>query len=757
MKIRSIILTALGLGLATVPAHAQSPRPLATPNLDLWRAGRVEVMVPTADGGMLVGGSFTLVQGIARTGIAKLKADGTLDLGWDPQLAGQSPSVRAIAVDSSGAVYLGGLFESVDGFGRDGLAKLDASGELDPLWNPDFTGFSSMRDLKVVGAHLYVARFLAGGGDDALLRIPTGGMGDVDPSWAPLLSQAEHLASDASGFLYVSDARMTGDAQPLIRIAVAGNGAIDPDWQPTVGGRVNAMVFDGAGNMIIGGDFSSVQGSPRSDLAKLSLATGAAMVPAWSASVDGRVNALLVVDGSLHVGGYFASAGGQAHRTLARFALSGNGAVDSGWTHEARGSFVTSLALNAAGQVLIGGGFAQVDSASRSGLAVIDPSTGVLADSPAFEGRGHVSAMAARGNGSLVIGGNFSRIGATPRHNFAVIDASGNLDPAWRADALGLPLPYVMAPDPFTPGFESESFVASLLVDASGRVYLGGSFDQVNGVARSNLARLLDDGDIDTGWNPGSDGSIQAFHLSGSNQLFVGGNFSRINNLPRLNVAKLSTAAGATVDPTWAPEIELGGEVDALLLDGNGSLYVGGAFPRINGEACCNGIARLSATGTGARDPSFDVRLAGLSAPLQSLALDDSGRLYLSGRFDSIVQSNVFHMRHGIARVGSNGLVDAWQPLPSGTFALYRDFVLHGSRVYVAEAGHLNRVLAIESGAVANPVIGWDVRANGGSFSLLRRGETLFVGGGFTQIAATPRVGLAAFSLDGIFRNGFDD
>ncbi|MBK9656973.1 MAG: delta-60 repeat domain-containing protein [Rhodanobacteraceae bacterium] len=739
MKLKFIGIALLTVAAANV-APAQDPRPLRAPDLDVWLAGSVDVITPTADGGMLIGGSFSLVQGVARNGLAKVKADGTMDLDWDPQLSGQSVSIRAITMDGAGAVFVGGQFASVDGFSRNDLAKLDPSGELDLNWNPALTG-GTVRDLEIIGSQLYVARFDFSGNGNALLRLATNGAGAVDPTWNPLLTRAGQLASDGAGYLYVSDVGISTVFTALRRIAVSGNGAIDAGWQPEVGGSVDALTPDGDGNLIIGGNFSAVQGSPRSDLAKLSLANGTALVSTWGATVDGRISALLPVGDRLYVSGSFASAGGEPHRTLARFELGGAGSIAFGWYHEARGAGVKSLAVNAAGHILVGGGFALIDALPRPGLASIDPVTALYMPTPDVESRGSIIDIALRADGSLVVAGSFSRIGSTRRQNFAHISAAGNVDEFWRADAVGVPLPYVQSPGSFY--FESDSFGAAVLVDAIGRVYLGGSFDQVNGEPRRNLARLSNDGSLDFGWDPGSNGSVKGLELSADAHIFVGGNFSRIGNTERLNVAKLSTAAVAAVDPLWAPSVELGGEVDVLLLDGSGSLYAGGAFGTVNGENCCNGIVRLSASGIGARDLSFQVRLAQLSAPLQSLVLDASGRLYLSGGFDSVVQDNVFYPRHGIARIGANGLIDSWQPLTGPTFSTFTDLVLHDNRIYVAEFGNLNRVLAFAAGPSAGPVVPWNV-ADGGIGSLALRGEQLFVGGAFSRLRES-RGALAAF------------
>src|SRR5262249_13368736 len=81
---------------------AQSPAPLSTPNLELQNPGSVQASVALADGSVIVGGTFTSFDSALRPGLAKFKADGTLDPAWHPTIAGDDTlAVLAIAVDGS--------------------------------------------------------------------------------------------------------------------------------------------------------------------------------------------------------------------------------------------------------------------------------------------------------------------------------------------------------------------------------------------------------------------------------------------------------------------------------------------------------------------------------------------------------------------------------------------------------------------------------------------------------------------------------
>ena len=92
--------------------------------------GAVYAMALQADGKVLIGGSFTRINGTNRARIARLNRNGSLDLSFDPG-AGVSDIVRAILVQSDGKIVVGGSFTNIAGVARNYLGRLNASGELD--------------------------------------------------------------------------------------------------------------------------------------------------------------------------------------------------------------------------------------------------------------------------------------------------------------------------------------------------------------------------------------------------------------------------------------------------------------------------------------------------------------------------------------------------------------------------------------------------------------------------------------------------
>ncbi len=119
--IRPIFLTLLAVFLfVDAPAFAQTPTALPQ-NLQLYTNGFVFVSLRQANGGVIFGGHFSQVNGVARQNIARLKPDGTLDSTWFAE--GSYFNVRSLAADANGNVYMG-----TSGT----LRKLSVDGKLDP-------------------------------------------------------------------------------------------------------------------------------------------------------------------------------------------------------------------------------------------------------------------------------------------------------------------------------------------------------------------------------------------------------------------------------------------------------------------------------------------------------------------------------------------------------------------------------------------------------------------------------------------------
>ncbi|SMQ58294.1 PKD domain-containing protein [Agreia sp. VKM Ac-1783] len=134
----------------------------------------------------------------------------------------------------------------------------------------------------------------------------------------------------------------------------------------------------------------------------------------------------------------------------------------------------------------------------------------------------------------------------------------------------------------FAPSLNAEAFSIAASPDGS-RIYVGGSFTQVNGSSVWRIAALNPTtGALITSFLPKPAGPVRAIAAT-STSVFMGGLFSSVGTEQRPGVAEASAANGALT--AFAPQVT-GGRVNGLVLSPDASqLIIGGQFTAINGSS----------------------------------------------------------------------------------------------------------------------------------------------------------------------------
>ncbi|GAA2422051.1 hypothetical protein GCM10010191_37140 [Actinomadura vinacea] len=127
----------------------------------------------------------------------------------------------------------------------------------------------------------------------------------------------------------------------------------------------------------VGGEFTQVDGQPRSRLAAFDTATGA-LVAGFAPTVSNKVRAIAATDSTVYFGGNFFNVNGSGRTRLAAVRASDGGNVD--WRPTADDDEVFAMALAPGGsRVLVGGRFQQLNATAKVGIGAIDATTGALA------------------------------------------------------------------------------------------------------------------------------------------------------------------------------------------------------------------------------------------------------------------------------------------------------------------------------------------------------------------------------------------
>jgi uncharacterized delta-60 repeat protein len=306
-------------------------------------------------------------------------------------------------------------------------------------------------------------------------------------------------------------------------------------------------------------------------------------------------------------------------------------------------STVRTLSLATNGDIVIGGSFVTVNGQSRNFVARLN-SGGGLDDSflPLQGPNSIVLASEIEPGVGVYIGGGFNSYNAVTRNYFARLRNDASLDLSW-------------------PNLFLNGSVTGIRRQEDGKLLLKGSFSQINGSKRVNLARIDASGNLDPTFTPGNgitNGSINAYAIQSDGLVLIAGYFPSNNPVGRQYIARVS--AGGIVDTSFDAGYIGGGGFDTIAVQSDQKLIVTGAFTSINGYSRI-GIARLNTNGT--VDTSFYLA-PGLQGMVDTVSILSDGKILIGGNFQINV-GGVFHSL--LVRLNADGSYDAsFNPAPSG-------------------------------------------------------------------------------------------
>ena len=290
----------------------------------------------------------------------------------------------------------------------------------------------------------------------------------------------------------------------------------------------------------------------------------------------------------------------------------------------------------------------------------------------------------------------------------------------------------------------------------------GGKVFKVNNVAAIDVAS----GTPIRKWHPNvsnGDGATEVRALAVMNRrVYIGGTFNAVDGQPRRNLAAVRVNAGKVT--SFAPTVGGGTSVVYTVLPSDSRLYIGGRFKEVNGKSREN-LA------------SFTLPSGGLNSTWQAQAnstvrklkfASGRGTIFAGGGFSSVTGSDGTTAKRGsLARFDTHsGNVDPWaipkRAIPSGTIKRdpvpIWDLKVTSTRLYAGFGGpKLNWAAAFRLGDGNFSKLEWRFRLAGNPQSLAFSpdGSRLIIGGHFGINDRDQRVcgdkylkGLVAVNLD---------
>ena len=109
--------------------------------------------------------------------------------------------------------------------------------------------------------------------------------------------------------------------------------------------------------------------------------------------------------------------------------------------------------------------------------------------------------------------------------------------------------------------------------------FIGGyyRFSNINGVPRDGIARLNADGSLDTAFHPSLSSEVDALALQADGKLVIGGGFSQVNGITRNGLARLH--ADGTLDTSFVTFLPAYVQIRALAIQPDGKVVAAAAVP----------------------------------------------------------------------------------------------------------------------------------------------------------------------------------
>jgi len=375
--------------------------------------GEVFEIVEDEQRRLLIAGSFTNVNGLARHGIARISSDGSVDPGFDPgagilggEVTGpsawlgstgphflvsgapylqQRPYVRSIAFLPDGNLLVAGFFRKFDGQLRTSLVGLAENGALLETTYPVFQ--------RVSGTH-------RSAGDLLMAKQPLDERILIAGNFA-----------EVDGFAKTGIVRMDADGVADHTFQVPSSVGWVYDFKPLPDGRILAIKY-GTGTLI-----------------RLNADGGIDDTFPTGLSPTGGFGSLRTVatlsDGTILIGGFFNQFAGHDTRHIVR--LSADGIVDNTFsTGAGPNSAIGSILPLSDGTIWLGGGFTRFASSAVSSLMTMNQSGQQVPDFRSGLGpNGSIHKMTRLRDGRTAIAGRFNDFAGADRVRLAVLHTGG--------------------------------------------------------------------------------------------------------------------------------------------------------------------------------------------------------------------------------------------------------------------------------------------------------------------------------------------
>jgi uncharacterized delta-60 repeat protein len=326
---------------------------------------------------------------------------------------------------------------------------------------------------------------------------------------------------------------------------------LDGNFNASLNSFASSIALQPDGKILVGGNFTTVNGTPKSFLARLNADGALDNSFAPSNAPSQFVSRVLVANSNIYVA---------AGDGLRRFNTSG--ALT--WQFPMN---ISVFAVDSQQRVIFGGQFTRVENQPHRNIARLSPNgtlDAAFATAIGCCAGESVDALATQGD-AVLVGGLFQSVNETNVAAHLVrVTSGGLLDQTFNATATPRVLSIVPLPDgrifrlseqtlarhlangaddpafaPVSAGGSSDDRFVTLTVDNTGRPIVGGNFTLDGGATRTYVARFNPDGSLDTSFAVSPNAQVNTIAVQADGRVLMGGFFTEVNGLPRAGIARV--------------------------------------------------------------------------------------------------------------------------------------------------------------------------------------------------------------------------
>ena len=463
--------------------------------------------------------------------------------------------INSMKIDTAGKLIVGGSFTNLNGaYFASRIVRFNIDGSIDSSFNNNGAPWSvGVGFNKVVNVFFIQSdeKILVGGRFDdyintncnRIIRMETNGnVNNIFGSNIGFNEKVNVISNTLNNKILVGGdfTKYNGvSASKIIRLNI--DGTIDSSFNIGTGfdNKVNAIATQSDGKILVGGSFSIYNGTSSLYLIRLNsdgtIDTSFLNQTGFVQLSTNKVNFINIqTDGKILVGGEVED--GAAYGSLNLKRLNTNGSLDNSFNlfyPPFPGTFrqINSIVLQADGKIILGGeltlplgsgvlrNIVRVNSNGSYDSSFVSP-TG-------FNIGGIVNTMYLQSNNKILVGGKFTSYNAVPSNRIIRINTDGTIDNSFN---IGI-------------GFDNNLRVVT--AQADGKILVSGDYTSYNGSTTSKITKLNSDGSLDNNFTVEDrfDNFINTILIQADGKILVGGEFVDYNNITVRRIIRLFNEA----------------------------------------------------------------------------------------------------------------------------------------------------------------------------------------------------------------------